>query len=257
MRIILLILMVLPPSAYSASTAWAKTGHRVVGKIASNHLNSRAKRAINQLLDGQSLADVSNFADEIKSDFKYDSYGPWHYVNYPLDKEYSQVRPSPQGDIIRGIEKCIQVLEDKLSSREDKVFYLKLLVHFLGDLHQPLHVGREEDRGGNDIQLQWFGRGSNLHRVWDSEMINDYGMSYTELARSLPDLSRKERKAIQKGFIYDWVEESQDLAGRIYQSASSGDRLGYAYSYNYWDLVEEQLLKGGLRLARVLNEIFS
>lgn len=257
MRIFFIIVLLIPANLLAATPVWSKTGHRVVGEIASMHLSGRARRSISQLLDGQSLAYVSNFADEIKSDSRFDSYGPWHYVNYPLDKEYTEVTPSPNGDVILGIEKCIQVLEDKKSSREDRIFFLKMLVHFMGDLHQPLHVGREEDRGGNDIQVQWFGRGSNLHRVWDSEMINDYGMSYTELANSLPKLSRKERKAMQQGFIYEWVEESQEVASTIYQSADTGDKLGYSYSYQFWDTVEKQLHKGGLRLARVLNEIFS
>jgi len=131
-----------------------------------------------------------------------------------------------------------------------------MLVHLIGDLHQPMHVGRLEDKGGNDIQLQWFGRGTNLHKLWDANMIDDYGMGYTELADNLPRLSKEEIRAVQKGDVHDWVEESHDLANVLYASVETGEKLGYAYGYKYWNLVEQQLQRGGLRLAKVLNELF-
>ncbi|MGB5358149.1 MAG: S1/P1 nuclease, partial [Eudoraea sp.] len=130
------------------------------------------------------------------------------------------------------------------------------LIHLIGDLHQPMHVGRLEDKGGNDIQLQWFGRGTNLHRLWDSNMIDDYGMSYSELTQKLPRLSKSQLSMLQKGDVLDWVEESQQLANELYESVEIGEKLGYAYNYKYWKIVENQLLKGGVRLAKVLNSIY-
>lgn len=236
---------------------WSKTGHRTIGEVAEQHLSGRTKRAIKKLLKGQSLALVSIYADEIKADRSFSKFGPWHYVNYPSDKEYGEIAPSEEGDIIIGIEKCLEVVKDRNSREEDKVFYLKMLVHLIGDLHQPMHVGRLEDKGGNDIQIQWFGRGTNLHRLWDSNMIDDYGMSYSELANNLPELTKFQIRNIQQGNIYDWVEESQDLANELYGSVAVGEKLGYAYGYKYWATVEKQLQKGGLRLAKVLNDLFS
>ncbi len=131
-----------------------------------------------------------------------------------------------------------------------------MLVHLIGDLHQPMHVGRLDDKGGNDIQVKWFNRGSNLHQVWDSNMINDFGMSYTELASNLPPLSKTQRNVVLKGDIYDWLEESQDLANEIYVSVEMGQKLYYRYSYVWFDTVEMQLEKGGLRLAKLLNGLF-
>jgi hypothetical protein len=131
-----------------------------------------------------------------------------------------------------------------------------MLVHLIGDLHQPMHVGRLEDKGGNDIQVRWSNKGSNLHRVWDSNMIDDYGMSYTELASNLPRLSKTQKNSIMKGDIYDWVEESQDLANEIYGSVEMGEKLYYRYAYVWWATAEMQLQKGGLRLAKVLNGLF-
>ena len=234
---------------------WSKTGHRTIGEVAQQHLSGKAKKALKKLLNGQSLASVSNFGDEIKADRSFSKFGPWHYVNYPMDKKYTDGEPSADGDLVIGIEKCMAVVRDRNSSGEDKVFYLKMLVHLVGDLHQPMHAGRLEDKGGNTIQLRWFGRGTNLHKLWDTNMIDDYGMGYTELAKNLPRLSKDEIKAIQKGDIYDWVEESHNLANVLYGSVEVGEELGYAYSYKYWTMVEQQLQRGGLRLAKVLNDL--
>ncbi len=256
MRNIVIPLLLTVQLSFANTIFWAKTGHRTVGEVAQKQLTRKAKKAIKDLLDGYDLAFVSSYADEIKSDKAYSKYFPWHYVNFPEDKKYTEITPAPEGDLMIAIKTCIQVIKDKNSSKADKAFYLKLLVHFIGDLHQPLHVGQEKDKGGNDIQVRWFNNGSNLHRVWDSDMINSYNMSYTELANALPKLTKKERKKVQEGTIYDWVEESQDLANEIYNSVEVGDKLGYSYSYKYMDTVRKQLQRGGLRLAKVLNDIF-
>jgi nuclease S1 len=257
MKKVLFLLLLSVQFSFGNSILWSKTGHRVIGKVAQEELSGKAKRAIGKLLDGQNLASISNFADEIKADRSFRKFSAWHYVNFPADKEYSDVEPSPYGDLVIGIQKCIEIVKNKSSSKADKTFYLKMLVHLIGDLHQPMHIGRLEDKGGNDIQLQWFGRGSNLHKVWDANMINDYGMSYSELANSLPELNKKERKAIQQGTVLNWVEESQDVANKLYASVEVGEKLAYRYSYTWWETVETQLQKGGLRLAKVLNDIFT
>ncbi len=235
---------------------WGQTGHRTTGEIATAHLTKRTKRAINKLLNGQSLAFVSTFGDEIKSDRSFRKYSAWHYVNFPFDKKYGEEKPSERGDLVQGIEHCIKILEDKSASKEDKIFYLKMLVHFMGDLHQPLHVGKGEDKGGNDIQVRWFNKGSNLHRVWDSEMIDSYGMSYTELANNRAVLSKEQINSIEQGSIVDWIHESRTLAKKVYSSASIGEKLSYRYSFDHLTTVRSQLQKGGIRLAKILNDIF-
>ncbi len=235
---------------------WGKTGHRVVGEVAQKHLSRKAKKMIHSILEGKSLASVANFGDDIKSDTLYNKYYPWHYVNYPANKKYGEETPSPEGDIVMAIQHCIVKVQSAITPPAEKAFFLKMLVHFIGDLHQPLHAGLEENRGGNDIQLQWFGNGSNLHRLWDTNLIDQNGMSYTELADNMPCLSRKELLELQKGTVYDWVEESHTLANQLYASVENGEKLGYKYSYTYWTTVEDQLLKGGVRLAAVLNDLF-
>ncbi|WP_062053401.1 S1/P1 nuclease [Aquimarina longa] len=252
----LLVLLVISLSGFSSDYDWGMTGHRVTGQIAENYLTKKAKRKIAKLLDGQSLALVSTFADEIKSDEYYKSYGPWHYVNFSFDKKYGEEKPSEYGDLVQGVQKCIATLQDENSTKTTIAFSIKMLVHFIGDLHQPLHVGRGEDKGGNDIQVRWFREGSNLHRVWDSEMLDYYGMSYTELSVNMNTLSKEQIKDIQNGTTLDWVYESQKLAKQVYVSANVGEKLSYKYMYDYFPIVRSQLQKGGIRLAKILNDIF-
>lgn len=256
MKKILLLCFMAVQISYANDMVWSKTGHRVVGDIAQDYLSRKARKAITNILDGESLSSVSNFGDEIKADRRFKEFSAWHYVNMPADKDYKDIEPSKYGDLVIGINKCIATVKNSNTTKADKAFYLKLLVHFIGDLHQPMHVGRYEDKGGNDIQVQWFGRGSNLHRVWDSNMIDDYGMSFTELANSLPVLTKAEIKQIKEGSLYDWVEETQEIANAVYGSVEVGEKLGYAYSYNWWATLETQLQKGGIRLAVVLNDLF-
>ena len=251
-----LFLLLLFPVIVFGNMAWSKTGHRVTGEIAQNYLTGKAKRALDNLLDGHSLAFVSTFADDIKADRTYSKYSAWHYVNYPLGMSYKDSEKSEYGDIVMAIEECINKVKDENNTKEDRVFHLKMLIHFVGDLHQPMHASRAEDKGGNDIQVQWFGEGSNLHRVWDKNLIESYGMTYSELAAELIDVDRKERKAIQEGTIYDWVDESHKICAKLYDSVEIGEKLGYRYSYDYNELLFKQLQKGGLRLAKVLNDVF-
>ena len=238
------------------SEDWGETGHRATGEIAEKHLSKKAKRAINDLLDGKSLAFVSTFADEIRSDKTYKNYGSWHYVNFPFDSNYNDHPKSEKGDIIVAINKCIEVLEDDSSDKEEKAFHLKMLVHFIGDLHQPLHVGMAKDKGGNTFQVEWFGNGTNLHSVWDTKIIESYNMSYSELAANAKVLSKEQVKVIQNSNVIDWMNESRELCKKVYNTTKSGENLRFEYRYIYMPIIRDRLQKGGIRLASVLNDIF-
>ena len=175
------------------------------------------------------MVSVSNFADEIKSDRKYNKYKPWHYVNMNLDDNYEDIVLNKKGDVVQAINYSIKILNNKKSSRNERTFYLKLLIHFIGDIHQPLHVGRFEDRGGNDIKVKWFGKTTNLHRVWDSQIIDSHQMSYTELSKDLPILTLREINKIKNDSILIWVKESQNLSNLIYSDVISESNLGFHY----------------------------
>jgi len=256
-QVTILILIIFSLNAFAnTNPIWGKTGHRVVGAIAEKHLDSTAKQHVKMLLNQQSLALVSTFADEIKFDDRYDQFKPWHYLNMPLDAEYETSKKNPEGDLVVGINYCKTVLADKQATNEHKLFYLKFLIHLIGDLHQPFHLGLKSDRGGNDIKVKWFGRQTNMHSVWDSKMINSYLMSYSELAENTHHLSPSEINDIKKGDVLDWVDETHELTKILYADVNKGDSLGSAYLFKYLDVAQRQMQKAGIRLAKILNELF-
>ena len=252
-----LLILVFLMTAQVSFADWGKTGHRATGEIATKYLTPKALAAVNALLDNKSLALVSTYADEIKSDTLYRAYGAWHYVNYPFGSDYDKHPKSEYGDLMVGIDTAIKVLKDPNASKEEKAFHLKMLVHFVGDLHQPLHVGIADDRGGNRFQVQWFDKGTNLHSIWDSSLLDYYKMSYTELANTAPYLSPDEVEAVAQGTHYDWMRESRALCEDIYANTKVGANLKYRYAYLYMDKLRMQLHKGGIRLAIILNEVFA
>ncbi len=254
--IIILVVLSFGVQGIFAADDWGKTGHRATGEIAQRYLTKKTQRAITELLNGQSLAFVANYADDIKSDNEYRSYGTWHYVNFPFDSTYEKHPKSEKGDLIVGINTCVSALKNENSSKDEKIFHLKMLVHFIGDLHQPLHIGLADDKGGNDFQVRWFKDGANLHRVWDYHMIDDYDMSYTELAENSEELTKNQLKRFQAGTVIDWMYDSRDLCKQVYENTEIGDKLGYMYMYDYMNVVRTQLQKGGIRLAVLLNGIF-
>jgi len=237
-------------------TYWGPTGHRVVGQIAEQNITEKTRQEITKILDGESLAYIAFYADEIKSDRKYDKYYSWHFINFDLDKNYMDTPPSDKGDLYIAINKCIDVLKEDSSEKETKAFYLKLLVHFIGDLHQPLHLGQEEDRGANRISVKWFGSNTNLHSVWDSKMIDGYKMSYSEIAYNLQRTKENNSKEFQREDIIRWIDEIHNYTQEIYNSLDDTN-LGYEYQYNNFDTVKNMLSLGGYRLARVLDYIFN
>lgn len=253
---IITFIFILPLKSHAVDDFWGPTGHRVVGQIADDYLCGKAKREVKRLLKRKSLAFVSTFADEIKSDKRYNEFYTWHYINMPFETDYEDSKKNPKGDLVTGIEHCKRVIQDKKASDDDKAFYLKLLIHLIGDLHQPMHVALAEDRGGNDFKVQWFYKDSNLHSVWDSEMIDEYDMSYNELAENADVLSKQQVKATQKGSVVDWVNETHQLTKEVYKSAKPDENLRYRYSYNHFKTIRSQLQIAGIRLAKVLNDLF-
>ncbi|HRQ86401.1 MAG TPA: S1/P1 nuclease, partial [Flavobacteriales bacterium] len=121
--------------------------------------------------------------------------------------------------------------------------------------HQPLHVGKGDDRGGNSFQVQWFKKGTNLHHVWDESLVDGTKLSYTELAHSLDHASKEQIHAWSQGTIADWAQENVGYRARIYPK-ERGLNLSYEYRYEQWPLMEQQLLKAGIRLAGLLNSIY-
>ncbi|WKN33527.1 S1/P1 nuclease [Porifericola rhodea] len=241
---------------YTPLFGWGQIGHRAVGQIAEWHLSKKATKNISQVLGPLSLAMVSTWMDEIRSDDAYDYTNTWHWVTIPDNTSYNADIQEEAGDAFGMTQKIIAALKtDTLSQQEEKE-YLMMLVHLVGDLHQPLHVGNGEDRGGNDVKVEWMGEPSNLHRVWDSDMIDGKQLSYTELAQHL---NRRATERLvqqwQSSSPEQWLAEAMELRPQVYD-VPDNKRLGYQYSYQNYATVEHQLLVAGVRLAGILNEIY-
>lgn len=255
-KVFFLWLAFLPTLLMAEAPNWGKTGHRATAQIATKYLTKKAKKNINKLLKGESMALVSTYGDDIKSDSNYDQYSIWHYVNIPEGQTYEEIKEELGPNIITALDTIKKGLKDPATPTEKKRFYLKMLIHLIGDLHQPLHVGRPDDKGGNTIQVFWFEQVSNLHKVWDSDLLDYFKMSYSELAANELPLSPNTIRDIQQGTPVDWLNESAQIADKIYDSAEYGSHLGYDYAYDWMGVIREQLQKGGIRLAQELNAIF-
>lgn len=246
----LLLLLLLSATTY----AWGPTGHRATGWIANKYLNKKARAAIEKLLKGQSLAMASTWMDEVKSDSTFRYMYDWHFVTIPYGQTYEQSSKSNKGDIIETIERVVRELKSKKLSQEEQAQRIKILIHLIGDIHQPLHVGGKNDKGGNDVKLMWFRADSNLHSVWDSDMIDDTKLSFTELAQSLDSPALLQIKAWQKSSVLEWAQESQNYEKQVYDIGNG--KLGYRYSYLYFHIVRDRLLQAGVRIAGILNDIY-
>jgi hypothetical protein len=242
------------------SWAWGLLGHRVVGEIAQTYLKNKTSREVKSILGHESLAMASNWADFIKSEPAYNYISNWHYINLSAGLSSEKLQTYLQTDTLTDAYTRIRYLsaelKDKSLEQDKKAMYLKLLIHLVGDLHQPMHTGRFEDLGGNRFQVTWFGQPSNLHRVWDSDLIGSQELSYTEYARSINFIDKSRLFQLQNERVNIWVEDSYKISEQIYSTVKNDDKLGYRYIYDYIAVADQQLLKGGVRLAALLNDIF-
>ncbi|XVJ65865.1 MAG: S1/P1 nuclease [Lacibacter sp.] len=247
--------------AVTSTFGWGANGHRIVGAIADSYLSKKARKNIAAILGNESIAMASNWADFIKSDSTMKYLDPWHYVNIKPGLDYAafeaQIKQDTGVNAYNKINFLVAELKNKNLSAERKQFCLRMLIHIVGDIHQPMHVGRAEDLGGNRIRVQWFNDPTNLHALWDDRLIEQQKLSYTEFATAINHTTTIQRATWQQQPMEQWFFESYQLADRIYKSITQPEqKLGYRYNYDFIDVVNQQLLKGGVRLAGLLNEIF-
>lgn len=236
--------------------AWGAIGHRIVGLIAERHLTKKAKKNLNMVLGKETLAEVANYMDFIRSDNTYRHMGGWHYSTIPNGQTYEEAGVPESGDAIQTINRLITELGSKEFTDEDEAFALKCLVHLIGDIHQPLHVGNGEDKGGNDVKLDYFWSSSNLHSVWDSGIIDYRKYSYTEYVEWIDHASDSEVESWKSLSVLDWANESKKYRDQCYDTLPESMKLTYRYNFDNIDLVNQRLLQAGLRLAGVLNKIY-
>ena len=254
------LLCLLITISYGAK-AWGVLGHRITGEIADSYLTAKSKAEIKKILGTESVAISSNWADFIKSDSSYRYLSNWHYIN--LDKGLSReeiqayLKTDTATDVYTKINFLVKELKKTTLAMEKKRMYLRLLIHFVGDVHQPMHVGRPGDRGGNGIRVQWFNTPTNLHSVWDESLVNFQQLSYTEFTRHINHTTSKQKKLWQSQPLSEWIIESYQIAEQLYpEIKEDNQRLGYDYNFRHVETVNKRLLRGGVRLAGLLNSIF-
>jgi hypothetical protein len=251
LRILISALLAPLPAA-----GWHDLGHRLVARLAELRLTPHTREAVRDVLGGQSLADAAVWADHIKL-YRHDA-DRLHYVNIPLrDTVYLPEKDCQNGRCLIGaIESDRRILADPAASPSERAEALRFLVHFLGDLHQPLHVADNSDRGGNRRMVYLLGDPMSLHQAWDGELIARYGLSqsaYFELLRR--EMDSMDVSGLERGTVVDWAMEGHRIAvERVYGPIPRGGRLRQWYVAESRPVVDHALIAGGVRLAKVLNE---
>ncbi len=253
----LLLLAALPLRLW----AWGVEGHRAIGIIAENHLTEKARRQVAALLGTQSLAMVSTLPDEMRYLPEYKETAPWHYVNTALglghDQYLQAVKAQTTPNAYNILLLKIKEMKDPAKTREQRAEALAFVVHIVGDVHQPMHTGRAEDKGGNDIKLTYRGKDTNLHSLWDSGLLDYQGLTYTEMGQQYSPVPTPLSKTWQAtADPAEWLFESYKLATQLYAEAAQNPNPDFRYYPAHADMLKQRVQQAGLRLAMVLNEAF-
>ena len=265
-------LLALSALAAAPAAAWGPVGHRITAQIAQDNVSGQTRARIAQILGHEELPEAATWPDEQRSNpdafWQTTSY-PWHFVTIPVGQAPEHLEHPSEGDAETALESFTAVLRDPAASPEDKARALRFVVHIVGDLHQPLHVGKPGDRGGNDVKVKWFDDPvvQNLHWVWDEGMIRRQELSFSEYAARLEARMTAEQVVAWWNVEPDtWMAESAALRDRIYPVPSERDGAGtpeapfvmrYWYPYEWTPEMELRLQQSGIRTAAYLDWVFA
>lgn len=241
----------------SQAYGWGQKGHDVTAAIAERHLTPVTAQAIDSILGGKSIIYWSNWLDNASHTPDYSYTRTWHYRNIDPEYTYQTMPAAPGGDVVTAIIDLNRNLNAGTYDKKKSAEAVKMLVHLMGDLHQPLHMGWKKDRGGNQRTLFFFDRETNLHSAWDSSLPDAaHKWSYTEWADQIDRTDGLMQMAILQGSIDDWGRETYSIAQDVYDATPAESKISYDYIAAWTPVIEQQFLKGGLRLAHLLNTIF-
>lgn len=254
----LLLVLVFTSIPFQQIFAWGQEGHRIIGQIAYNHLNKKAKKNVDAILGERGIVYWANWADEIKSDTIYPNSSQWHFQD--LDGGMSDAEvvatltnyPAEGGMLWRVMDSLTQ----ELHLHPDNFDALRFFIHLTGDCFCPMHTGHLDDLGGNKVKMKWFGQNSNLHRVWDSDLISARGYSFSEYAEYLESHFADERSYVMGMTKPLFLLHNYHLCNQIYDYQQNWDENTYHYIYRFAEDMERQLYFAGLYLADMLNEIY-
>lgn len=238
--------------------AWGPKGHDTVAYIAEKHLSKKTLQKVTEVLEDHSLVYVANWMDNASHTDEYAYTKTWHYVNVdPEEGTYANSVKAASGDAVTAINALVENLKSGELTIEEERAQLMMLIHIVGDIHCPMHAGRKSDRGGNGTKVKYFGSQKKLHSVWDSEIVESaHRWGYSEWQEQVDRATPKQVKAMEQGTPNDWIEETVVLANEVYESAAKTSNMSYDYVAEYAPIIEQQFLKGGIRLAKLLEEIY-
>ncbi|MCX2575115.1 S1/P1 nuclease [Pedobacter sandarakinus] len=241
------------------TSSWGFFGHKTVASIAEVHLSEPAKSAVSNLLGSESLVDVAAWADEVRNQPAYRNTAGWHFVNLPLGLNRAKFRDSigkiKEANLLSALVLNESILLDPNATKSQKAIALKFVVHLVGDAHQPMHVSRAEDKGGNSIQVQFDGKGTNLHTLWDSRLLDHQGLSIADLVAK-DNVSRSKIRRWQKATPEDFLFESYKISSKLYKEVAKNNNIDEAYYQSHIGIANQRTEMGGIRLAGILNELF-
>lgn len=241
-----------------AAGAWSQKGHDVTAYIAEQHLTPQARAAVDSILDGRSMVYWSNWLDNASHQMDHAYTRTWHYKNIDEGETYESAQANPSGDVVTAIKQQIEVLTDPATTKADAALALKILIHIVGDMHQPMHLGHASDLGGNRVKMKFFDRNTNLHSIWDSSLVESgHKWSYTEWHQQIDTTDPEKIAAITKGSVDDWARETYNIATQCYVYFRPGNKVMYNDIARWTPVIEQQFLRGGLRLAHILNSIYT
>jgi nuclease S1 len=251
--------------AWTSAFAWGPQGHRVIARVAEGRLSPTAKAAIGELLiPPDTLPDVADWADREGHDAVPGS-ARWHFINVPIgDARFDPRLIRDDNNVVVKIKQYRRVLSDRSRPKKERQRALLFFVHFVSDIHQPLHVGDHDDHGGNDTQIRFFDEGTNLHRLWDSDLIHRIGGDDRAWATRVErDITPEAIKEWSKGSVDDWADESLQVAKLAYRPLDDapkiiprGYKLGESYLVRAEPILKKQMARASVRLANELNAIF-
>jgi len=246
------LLAVLPVVVPHSSYAWGKKGHEIVAEIAFSLLDDNVKDSVIKYLDTMSIEYASVWMDEMRSNPTFNYMRPWHYVDFEKGAVYKATK---EDNIINALNKAIDNLEHRDTLSNDAIkMNLLVVFHLVGDMHMPLHIGYAEDKGGNAIQVKYINHQSNLHKVWDTEIIEGENITKDNCVEQLALFSKKDVEGYRIINVEDWTNEPRSLLSDVYDFKDNYIDEGYVSKNKA--IVEQQLAIAGVRLSAVLERVF-
>ena len=231
---------------------WQSAGHKIVANIAYSLISKNCRDSVQAYLDTTSFEKAAVWMDEVRGNPNFNYLKPIHYINIEKDKTYVKV---PDNNIINALDLAFATLKNRTHQTHANIrFQLLLLFHLIGDLHQPLHVGYGDDRGGNEIYLRFQNKKTNLHKLWDADLIKRSQIKLSDCLQLLKSLNNRDLQTYRQINIEQWMQESRAFLPQVYDF--NNNTIDETYMLKNKPLIVSQLTKAGIRLAAILEFCF-